>query len=512
MIGARVLVVVLAALLASCGGRRGIGERFATVGDVELRDGHRSRALRAGEHALSLEAATVMALEGNRDLAVRRLEPALAGTFAAIERGEFGVTVFADAQHRHEARRETNRATMMQFDYEGSRTEAVAGLRQRTPTGTAIEGTVGYRRDVSNRSPEQQEARLGVTVTQSLLRGVSPDANLARVRQAELGVRASRHQLRAFVLALLRDLETTYWQLALARRTVEIQAQSLALAQQELAAVEERVSVGDLAPFDAAVPRGEVARRAQALIDAEADQEAQRLALGRMLSLDPDQSTLTLSQELGIEPRAIDDADAHRRLALRLRPDLAEARVRLEQNRLETVFTGNGLLPRLDVFVSLTKTGFGSSFADAVARLGAPTYEIVAGLSFDQLLGNEIATAQNEASNLRRDQAERAVENLEELVVLDVNLALNELARARAQIDASRATREASERVVEAERERVAVGESVPLVLAQAERDRVAAQVAEAEALVTYRIALVRLFAAEGSLLQRRGVELAAED
>lgn len=500
------------ALLAGCGGARSIaGEPFATVNGEEVRDSQGTRALLEGDHALTLEAATVLALEGNPDLAVRRLDPAIAGTFEQLARGEFGVTLFADAQHQQQQGREVNRATMMQFDVSRESTTAIAGVRQHTPIGLDIETAVEFDRDTSNRSPEQQEVQIGITLTQSLLRGLDPDANLAQVHLAELETRATRYQVRAFVLALLRDVETAYWQLALADRRMHVYEASLALAEQQLQAIEGRIAVGYLAPRDAAVPRAEVARRRQALIDARAEREASRLRLARMLGIDPDASTIAIEQPIEIEPRAIDDEGSHRRLALRLRPDLNEARLRLEQRRLETVVTANGLLPRLDVFVHLAKTGFGSSFADAVSGLTGPTYEVTAGLSFEQLLGNAIARATDDAANLRRDRAERAVENLESLVELDVRLALTELSRAREQIAASRATREEEERVVAAERERLEAGDGTVLLLAQAERDLLAAQVAEAEAAVTYRIALVRLFAAEGSLLERRGVRLADE-
>src|SRR5690606_9007102 len=158
-------------------------------------------------------------------------------------------------------------------------------------------------------------------------------------------------QLRAFVLALLRDVETAYWELALATRRVDIHRESLALAERQLEAVEARIEVGDLAPRDAAVPRAEVARRRQALIDAEAAREAARLRLSRLVGIDPDDRELTLSSPLDIEPRPIEDEAAHVELALRMRPELEEARLRLEQNRLATIATGNGLLPRLDFFV-----------------------------------------------------------------------------------------------------------------------------------------------------------------
>ena len=509
----RALVVLTAVALAGCvPGRRVAGDTWATVGGEALREPEEAPALEGGEHALSLEEATVRALERSPELAVRRLDPAIAGAFETIARGEFGVTVYADGQARQEQTQETNRATMMQFRADGSRIDATAGARVRTPTGTEIDTSLGYRRDESNRSPEQQEARIGLTVTQSLLRGIDPDANLAAVRQAELETEASRHQLQAFVTALLLELETGYWQLALATRSLAIHEQSLQLAEQQAEALAARIEVGDAAPADAPVVRAQVALRRQALIDARADVEQWRLRLGRLLRLDPESSTLAAIDEIAIEPRPVEDPAAHRELAMRLRPDLLEARARLAQRRLDTVVTGNGLLPRLDLFVQLTKTGFGSSFGDAVRGMGEPTYELMVGLSFEQLLGNDVAAATDRRAHFRREQAERAVANLESLVRLDVSLALNEIQRAHAQIDASRETARLQAQVVEAERERLAVGESTALLVAQTERDLVEARVAEVEALVAYRVALVRLWAAEGSLLERRAVDLRPED
>lgn len=501
---------LLIALLALGCGRRGIdAPRSVSVGGERV-EPRTAVELRRGAHDLSLESATVLALESHPELAVRRLAPAVAGTFEAQQRAEFGATLYADGQVNREASLETNRATMMQFDVEGSRTTAQAGVRQRTPTGTEIDTSVGYRRDESNRSPEQQEMRVGISVTQSLLRGVDPEANLARVRQAELETTATEHQLRAFVTALLVELETAYWQLARARQRLAIHERSLELAEQEAETVEARISIGDLARADAPVVQAQVARRGQAVIDARAEAEAWRLRLARFLAIDPTHGTVTVDDEIAVTPREVDDAAPHRELALRLRPDLAEARARLEQARLETVVTGHGLLPRLDVFVQLAKTGFGSSFGDAFGGLGEPTWEITGGVSFEQLLGNDAASAENRRAELSREQAERAVENLETLVLLDVALALNELERARAQIDASARTAELLERVVAAERGRLEEGEGTALLVAQAEQQLIDAQITKIDAQIAYRTALIQLYAAEGSLLQRRGVELGA--
>jgi len=456
---------------------------------------------------LSLERATVLTLERNPDLAVQRLAPAVAERFEELERAEFGATLFGDARYRRERSNVTNRATMERFDVEGSDVNATLGVRQRTPTGTQVEASLGYALDESNRAPTQQGLRGSLTLTQSLLRGISPESSLARVRQAELDTRASRYQLRAFVTALLLELETAYWELALAERRTRIHEESLAVAEREVSEVEARIEIGDLAPADAPVIQATVARRRSALLDAEADVRGARLRLRRMLGASPE-AEVEASDEIAIEPVPVEDAAAHRELALRMRPEIGEARLRLEQRRLDVVVTGHGLLPRLDVFVQLAKTGFGSTFGDAVRGLGEPTYELSVGLDFERLLGNGAAEAADAQSRLREEQAARSVENLGTTVVLDVDLALNELSRTRAQIEATREVAARQAEVVASERGRLEVGEGTALLVAQAERDLVEAQVAEVSALVAYRVALLRLYAAEGTLLERRAVTL----
>jgi outer membrane protein TolC len=91
---------------------------------------------------------------------------------------------------------------------------------------------------------------------------------------------------------------------------------------------------------------------------------------------------------------------------------------------------------------------------------------------------------------------------------MDVRLAANEVERARRLIAASRTTRELQAQTVEAEKERFAVGSSTAILVAQAQRDLLGTQIAEVEALVNYRIALVRLYLAEGTMLERHGISM----
>lgn len=464
---------------------------------------------------LSIEQAVVLALRNNRDLRVQQLNPVVAGTFKDIERGVFDPEFFADFDFIKERASQTSRSTGEQFNVVGEDTAAIGGIRQRLPTGTDVELNVEQNRTTSDRAPEQQDARVGLTVTQSLLEGFGPAVNLARVRQAELDTVASVHQLRGFAEALLADVEIAYWNYVLAEQEIAIFEQSLQIAKEQRDQTEQRIAVGLLPETEAAAARAEVARREQALIDARSTLRQRRLQLLRLINprqddrLNVDIDTIS---EPAIDPQPITDLDDRLRLAQRRRPDLEEARVRLRQNRLETIVTRNGLLPQLDLFIALGKTGFDTTTAGSFRRINSKTYDATAGVRFSQLLGNRAAEARDRAARASRRQAARAVANLRQLARYEVRLAANEVERARKQITATAATRELQEEALEAERQRFDVGSSTALLVAQAQRDLLASQITEVEAVVNYRIALVELYLAEGSLLQRRGIQLTADD
>jgi outer membrane protein TolC len=464
-----------------------------------------------GPLRISLEQAVLLALRNNRDLEVERFGPVVAGAFEAVERGVFDPEAFGRAEWNDEIASETDRATGARFDVEGRDTEVSVGARKRFPTGTTVEASVSHAREASDRAPEQQEARVDLTVTQAILRGRGSGVNLARVRIAETGTEISLHELRRATEAILADAEVAYWELVQAREAIAIFEGSLAVARKQSEEADRRIAVGILAETEAAAARAEVARREQALLDARSDLESRRLLLLRRLGGGGDRP-FDRAVEATTSPRVVGppiaDLPDRLRLAEERRPDLAEARARLEQGELEVVLTRDGLLPRLDLFVALGKTGFEDTETGAFRELGGRTREVSVGLVFSHFLGARAAGGRERAARASRLQAAAAVRNLREQVLLEVRLAVNEAERARANIAATRTTREWQERTAEAEKHLFDVGTGTSLRVAQAQRDLLAAQIDEVEAVVRYRIALVRLYLAEGSLLERRGVSV----
>ena len=58
------------------------------------------------------------------------------------------------------------------------------------------------------------------------------------------------------------------------------------------------------------------------------------------------------------------------------------------------------------------------------------------------------------------------------------------------------------------EQERLQAGAGTTLAVAQAQRDLLEAEVARVASAAAYRIALVNLYRAEGSLIERRGIRV----
>jgi hypothetical protein len=96
--------------------------------------------------------------------------------------------------------------------------------------------------------------------------------------------------------------------------------------------------------------------RREALINARSARDASRLKLLRLIN---PPGAAALDRELAItdvpELPADDPASVaeHVALALRGRPELAQARLQLERGDLALLQTRNGLLPRLDLFITL---------------------------------------------------------------------------------------------------------------------------------------------------------------
>ncbi len=495
------------------------------------------RADEQGRLELTVEEAVVMALANNRALGIQLHQPLVAGTFAEQERAVFDPSLFAEASARREKIPRGD-------DYRRSETEDYRlGLEQELTTGTSLELALEQQRtDAESRvidpaadepavtAAPRHRAAATLSLTQALLRGGSREANLAGVRRADLDVLASLHELRGFTMELVAEVERAYWDLVLAESHIAIYRESLEVAKSQLQDVRRRIEVGTVADVEKAAAEAELAFRRQGLIDGESRRDQARLELLNLVNPDPRVADAASPegirrydhraakshiwalhpvprQEPYIPEVEPDPVGEHVALSRQMRPDLDEARLRLEQGKLEVIQTRNGLLPRLDLFITLGKTGYADSFGRSFREITEDsTYAGSMGLRFSLPLGNRDAGAVDARARVERARAEGSLENLTQLAELDVRRAHLEAHRARNQIEASAESRRLQEEVLRVEEVRFEVGRSTALNVAQAQRDLLESQLAEVDARIAYRLALTELYRLDGSLLARRSI------
>ncbi len=459
---------------------------------------------------LTLEQAVISALERNRSLRVEQYEPLIAGTFVDVERAVFDPVLFAEGSYESYRDRSLDDALARFFSIDGSRGNVRAGVSRRLPTGTDVTLDLTLLNRDDDNSNFSEEARAGLNLTQALLRDFGVAANLVAVRQAETSELASAYRLRGFTENLVAEVENGFWDYALAVRQVEIFEESFELAQRQLANIRTRINVGQLAETEETVADAEVALREQQLIDARNAREQTRLALLRLLnppSAEGWDRQITLSEQTIIPEVSLGSATEHEALAIRLRPDLNEARLQARRGDLEIVQTKNGLLPRLDLFIILGKTGYSQSFSSGLSDLDGPGYDFTLGLEYEFPIYNREAKALDRRAQATYEQALESIENLKQLISLDVRNALLEVDRGLQQIVASASRRALQEEVARAESVRFQVGTTTALDVARVQRDLLESQINEVEAIVNYRQALTNLYLVDGTLLLRRGIQ-----
>jgi outer membrane protein TolC len=444
-----------------------------------------ARTMPPGPLKVTVIEAILLCLENNRSLVVQRLNPSIQQTAEEQERAVFDPTIDAEVFAGRVKAERLARSGSDTEDFTNNTVDGIISLEQYFPTGTtvALEAS-SEMEDSSLYDSSFYSTRLGMTVTQALLQGYGTDVNLARLRQARLDTRLSEYELRGFTEFLVAEVERTYWDYALARRQIEI--------------VDESLTV-----------QAEVAAQEQALIEARANKESIRLQLLRLLNPAGSgiwQREVDLIYQPTLPEIKLEGVELHVAVSMRMRPILNEARLKILRDDLELVKTQNGLLPLMDLFITLGKSGYADSFGESISNIKKDSYDALAGVRFNYPIFNRDAEALHRRAKRTREQSQKALENLSQLVEVDVRTAYIEVNRTKQQIAASSATRMFDEEKLRSETEKLRVGKSTSFLVAQAQRDLLVSRIAEVRALANYLKALIDLYRLDGSLLERRRI------
>ncbi|MFC1508273.1 TolC family protein [Candidatus Omnitrophota bacterium] len=465
----------------------------------------------SGENLLHLGVrdAIFIALEHNPTVTIERLNPEITHTRADELRADFDPEISVTADQNHVKYQRHYGYVKEPANINSTRENYYLEISETLPTGTSVSAEVFMTGSVNNLYTDQYTGGFGLTITQSLLQGFGLKANLADLRKAKLDVEITKAELKAVAEHVIAEVEKAYWNLYLTIEEIAIREKSLELANRQLQESLERVEVGKLPELELAAVHAEVAARRGELIDTWSRHEQARLRLLYLMNPSDDNPWSikpVLSDKPFLPEDTLDVISTHEELGLKYRPDLEQAKLEVRKGEIELVRTKNGLLPRLDVFITLGRTAYAMEFRDAYPDPTSRFYNASAVIVFAYPVKNRKARAQVVRAQRSKDQMEQSIKNMERLVHMDVRSAYIEVVRSREQIEATRVTRTLQERNLEAEHTKFRVGKSTNYLVLQAQRDFIASQLDEARSMVSYLKALIDLYVMEGTLLDRRSI------
>jgi outer membrane protein len=459
---------------------------------------------------ITINEAVLISLEKNKSLVVQKLNPQISRTVEQQALAAFDPD-FTASVSKGETRQKTVPAPGAGSVDETTRIfSAEAALSEFLPTGTTI-ALRGSTEKLDNSLVAEQFAatRLGVDVTQPLLRGFGTTVNLVAVNQAKIDTKISQYELRGFVETLVAQVEETYWNYSLAQKSIEIYQQSLRIAEQQQKETEERINVGSLAASELVAAKAEVALRKQNLIVAQNTLDQTRLNFVRLLNPGGEEMwnrEIALRSEPQTPAIELGPVQSHVARGLQMRPEMNQARLLIDRDELDVVKTRNGLLPQLDLFITMGKTGYADSFDDSARNIFKKDYDVLAGISLEYPPINRSARARNQRAELSRQQAREALDNLAQLVEVDIRGAYIQIISAEEQVAAAKASRELQEEKLRVETEKFNVGKSTYLLVAQTQRDFLQSQLTEIQAIIGFQVAVVEMHRLEGTLLLQSGI------
>ncbi len=462
---------------------------------------------------LSIDEAVVLALEQNLDLQVERINPQVQDVSIALARTGWTPVFQSTLQNQTQNNPSDSFLAGSEAKITDERLNSNFGLGQLLPWGGSYNVSWNSGRNATNNEFSSFNPRLSSTFalnyTQPLLRNFGIDNTRQQILVTRKNREISEVQVQQAIAITTRNVKNAYWDLVYANSNLEVQRQSLLLAEQSLKDNRARVEVGTMAPIDIVQAEAEVAQREEGVILAEAAIQRAEDRLRALISNPsvPDFWTMRIepADEATFVP-AVVDVDAAVRAALDRRTDLEQSRKRIESNDVSIRYFRNQSLPDLNAQVNYSAIGlggtqlqFGQGFPPQVIGQSQRSFGSVLGDAFGNAfptwsfalqvnypIGTSNADANLARARLQNQQAQKQLESQELNVATQIRDFARNVQTNSKRVEATRASRSLAERRLEAEEKKFQAGMTTSFLVFQAQRDLNQARNNELQALIDY--------------------------
>ena len=468
---------------------------------------------------LSVDEAVTLALEQNLDLRVERLNPLIQDLSIAEARSVYAPTLSTTLFTNNRSRPSTSIFDGSESTITDRLLRDSVDVVQEVPWAGGRysvnwDGSHSSTNSIFTSFDPVLQSNLRLSYTQPLLRNLGIDGPRLQIAITRANREISDIQLVRTVVQTQRNVRYAYWGLVFARSFLEVQRQSLELAEDSLRNNRTRVEVGTMAPIDIVEAESEVARNEESVIIAEADVDRAEDQL-RTLIFDPDVAgfwsiQIQPSDDPILQARAI-DVDAAIRSAHNNRTDLNTLDKNIQNTDTNIRYYRNQRLPDVNLQVDYSLSGIGgteflrdegflgpitgtqqTSFGSVLGNIFSndfPNWTV--GVTVAYPLGTSFAKANLERARLERNQADVRRRSLEVRIAAEVRDAGRNVTTNLQRVEATRSAQQLAERRLQAEQRRFEVGLSTSFFVFQAQRDLASARSREARAILDYTRSLV---------------------
>ncbi len=477
--------------------------------------------------SVSLKECIIYAMENNFDLKAFSFDPKIARHEIRKSLGIFDPIFFSDLS--------TNRSVLPNAFSLSGVTEIIdesrklnSGLKKRFITGTDAELSISINRLETNSRIQifssQYTDNINFILKQNLLRNAGLEINKIPELLAKNNYQISKFEFERKLMDLMIEIQKTYWELVKSIKSLQVNKESLKLAEDLLHQIEIQVRVGTLPPIELIQAEAEVASRKEAIISAEAQVKNLEDQLKRLINIDDPifwERTIIPSDEPSITKFTVAE-DESIATALQRRPEYLTAKMDAESKGLILKLTKNSRYPLLDLKGTFSLNGlsgkinpylitisgpFSSPFEgdlyDSIDTLSSGNYySWQIGIYFEYPIGNRQVDAAYKQSILEREKALINIKNSEQKIFVEVRQTIRDINTNMERIEAARKSRILAEERLRAEEKKFAVGLSTSYNVFQMQRDLIAAKTEEIKAIIDYNLSISRWKRATGLIME----------
>jgi HAE1 family hydrophobic/amphiphilic exporter-1 len=354
---------------------------------------------------------------------------------------------------------------------------------------------------------------VNLNLTQPIWRGLRFDQNRYRIQVARKNVLLSNEQLKQRVIEVVTQAIQAYWELDYAYRNLAVQIEAVRLAEKQDASNRRQVMQGILAPVDVIQTQTQISTFQQNIFTAQDTlTRAENTLKGYILAAKDDPmwsealvptTAMTLNSEIPPLPDALKEALADR-------PEIAESKLNVDLNRLDTRLEKEQAKPQINAVAKLGVQGLSGREGPVVANpilqelgLGStvlpnffpggytqsltniynglfPTVQV--GVQISLPIRNRTAEAQVAIGLTEGKRLAAQSQAVEMAVEADVRNSLQALAGAQARFDSSESALKFAEEQYASEQRQFQAGTSSVFLVLQRQTDLIAARSREIRA------------------------------